>query len=141
MNKPPVWFWIVAVLAILWEAQGCMAYLHEVRMTPADLAAMPPAQRDIWLMMPSWLFGAFAVAVWVGLAGAVTLLLRKRLARSLFIVSLVAIVVQFGWVFTQTPIFQKMSFGEAAGLPIAIFVIGAVLVWFAGFATKRGWLS
>ncbi|MES2288267.1 MAG: hypothetical protein V4530_00910 [Pseudomonadota bacterium] len=141
MNKPPTWFWIVAVLAILWECMGCMSYLQEVTMTPAQLAAMPVEQRDIWLMMPSWLFGVFAIAVWIGLAGAIALLLRKRLARSLFIVSLVAIVVQFGWVFTQTPILQKMSFGEAAGLPIAIFVIGAVLVWFAGFATKRGWLS
>ncbi|MEP6786660.1 MAG: hypothetical protein ABI898_13125 [Sphingomonadales bacterium] len=140
MNKPPTWFWVVAVLAVLWECMGCVSYLREVTMTPAALAALPAAQRDLWLMMPSWLFGVFAIAVWLGLAGGVTLLLRRRIARTLFAVSLVAIVVQFGWVFTQTPILKTMSFVEAAGLPIAIAVIGAVLVWFSGLATNRGWL-
>lgn len=141
MNKPPTWFWIVAVLAILWECMGCISYLREVMMTPADLAALPAAQRDIWLMMPSWLFGVFAIATWIGLAGTVALLLRRRIARTLFIVSLIAILVQFGWVFTQTPVLKTMTFGEAAGLPIVIAVIGAVLVWFSGLAMKRGWLN
>lgn len=140
MNKPPTWFWVVAVLAVLWECMGCMSYLQEVTMSPATLAAMPAAQRDLWLMMPSWLFGVFAIAVWIGLAGAIALLLRRSIARTLFMVSLLAIVVQFGWVFTQTPILKTMSFGEAAGFPIVIAVMGAVLVWFSDFAIKRGWL-
>lgn len=140
MNKPPSWFWIVAILAVLWECLGCLSYLREVMMSPADLAALPKAQRDLWLMMPSWLFGIYAIAVWVGLAGAVALLLRRRIARTLFAVSLIAIVVQFGWVFTQTPILKTMRFGEAAGFPIVIALIGVLLLWFAGTGIRRGWL-
>lgn len=140
MNKPPSWYWVVAVLAVLWECMGCFAYLSQVTMSPADMATLPAAQRDAWLAMPSWLYGVYAIAVWIGLAGGIALLLRRRIARSLFAVSLVAIVVQFGWTFTQTPILKTMSFGEAAGFPIFIFVIGAALLWFSGLAIKRGWL-
>jgi hypothetical protein len=90
--------------------------------------------------MPKWLFGVFAIAVWFGLASAVTLLFRRSFARSLYIVSLIAVIVQFGWIFTQTPILTLMSFGEAAGFPIVIAIIGAFLIWFSGNATRRGWL-
>ena len=140
MNKPPTWFWIVAILAVLWACAGCASYLREVTMTPADLAAMPAAQAELWRAMPSWLFGVFAIAVWVGLAGAVALLLRRRVARSLYIVSLIAVIVQFGYVFGGMHILDKMSFGEAAGFPIVIVVLQIVMVWFSGFAIRRGWL-
>jgi hypothetical protein len=140
MNKPPSWYWVVAVLAVLWECMGCMAYLTQVTMGPAELAALPAVQRDAWLSMPSWLYGVYAIAVWVGLAGGIALLLRRRIARSLFAVSLVAIVVQFGWTFTQTPILKTMGFAAAAGFPIVIAVIGAALLWFSGLAINRGWL-
>lgn len=140
MNKPPTWYWVVAVLAVLWECMGCMAYLSQVTMSPADMAALPPLQRDAWLAMPSWLYAVYAIAVWIGLAGGVALLLRRRIARSLFVISLIAIVVQFGWTFTQTPILKAMGFAAAAGFPLMIALIGVVLVWFSGLAINRGWL-
>ena len=109
MNKPPAWFWVVAIVATLWACMGCASYLREVMMTPAELAAMPAAQAEMWRAMPSWLFGVFAFAVWVGLAGAVALLFRRRIARSLYVVSLIAVVVQFGYIFGGMHILDKMS--------------------------------
>lgn len=140
MNKPPTWFWVVAIVAALWACMGCASYLREVMMTEAQLAAMPAAQADMWRAMPQWLFGVFAVAVWVGLAGAVALLLRRRIARSLYIVSLIAVIVQFGYIFGGMHILDKMSFSEAAIFPIFIAVMGAFLIWFSGYAIRRGWL-
>jgi hypothetical protein len=140
MTKPPTWVWIVAVVALLWALAGCAAYLMQVTMTPADIAKLPPAQAELMAIMPAWLNGVYAIAVWIGLAGAVALLLRRRIARALYIVSLVAVVVQFGWIFTMTPIFASMGFLEAAGFPIFVGVAGLALIWFAGRATQRGWL-
>ena len=37
-TRPPAWYWIVAILAFLWEATGCYFYLVQVRMGPAELA-------------------------------------------------------------------------------------------------------
>jgi len=135
----PAWFWIVAVLAFLWEAGGCYAYLTQVTMKAGDMGSMPAAQRDIWMSMPVWVWCAYAVAVWVGVTGALGLLMRQRWARLAFIVSLVAAILQFGWVFLATAALAKLGPSSTA-LPVCIIVVGALLIWFAGMAANRGWL-
>ena len=140
MNKPPSWFWVVSVLALLWGGAGCAAYLSQVTESPADIARLPAAERELEMMLPVWLTGVYAIAVWSGLAGAVALLARRRIARVFYVVSLAAIVVQFGWIFAMTPIIAHMGFAKAAGFPIVIAVLGAALIEFAGFARARGWL-
>lgn len=135
----PAWYWAVAVLALLWELGGCYAYLTQVSMKPTAMAALDPAERSLWTSMPAWIWAAYAVAVWVGLTGAIALLMRQRWASQAFIVSLVAIVVQFGWVFLVTPILSVKGPSSAA-FPAVIFLVGLFLVWFSTWATKRGWL-
>src|SRR3954466_4568422 len=95
--RVPGWYWLGAGVALLWEAGGCYAYLTQVTMKAADMGALPAAQRDLWLAMPAWLWAAYAIAVWIGLAGALGLLMRQSWARTAFIVSLAAALVQFGW--------------------------------------------
>ncbi|MEA3001760.1 MAG: hypothetical protein QOH81_548 [Sphingomonadales bacterium] len=135
----PIWYWLAAILAFLWEAGGCYAYLTQVSMKAADMGALPAAQRDLWLAMPAWIWSVYAVAVWVGLTGALALLLRQRWARSAFLVSLLAALIQFGWVFLANPVLGSLG-PSAALFPACIILIGAILVWFAGYAAKRGWL-
>ena len=66
-----------AGLALLFEAFGCCMYLAQVS---ADRAALPLDQRAMWDATPTWMVAAYAIAVWVGLAGAALLLLRRKLA-------------------------------------------------------------
>ena len=140
-SKPgvPGWYWAVAVLALLWEGLGCFAYVMQVGMDPAQLAAMPPAQREIWESMPIWVTCAYALAVWIGLAGAVGLLVRRRWARAAFAVSLLAVLVQFGWTFLATPILTTIG-TSAAAFPAFILLMAAILLWFSDHAAKKGWL-
>lgn len=135
----PGWYWAVAVLALLWEGMGCYAYLTQVSMKAADMGALPAAQRDLWLAMPVWVWCAYAIAVWVGLSGALGLLMRQRWARLAFILSLVAAIVQFGWTFLVKHALSVLG-TSAAALPAAIILIGAFLVWFAGATARWGWL-
>lgn len=121
----PGWFWIVAVAALLWEAMGCYAYLTQVR--AADDA------------MPLWVTAAFAIAVWVGLAGAILLLMRRSWAGSAFLVSLLAVIVQACGLFLASPGGSTIGTSEAA-FPAFVALVGAVLVWFAYHSAKRGWL-
>lgn len=118
----PGWFWIVAVVALLWEGMGCYQYLTQI--TSAD---------DV---MPVWVSAAFAVAVWIGAAGAILLLLRQRLARTAFAVSLLAVLVQFG----GTILLARGTPGAGLGMAAVIVAAGVVLLWFSDFAAKRGWL-
>ena len=137
----PVWFWIVAVLALLWELAGCFAFYTQMTMTPEAMAKLPVAQREIWEATPVWINAAYGVAVVVGLAGAILLLLRRRLAATAFLVSLAAVIVQFGYTFLATPILKTMPLGESAPFPAFVVLMAAGLWWFAGWAGKTGWLG
>lgn len=140
MTKPPKYYYGVVGVLTLWALIGCYTYLAQVTMTAADVAALPTAQRDMMAGLPTWVTAVYAIAVWSGLAGAICLLLRMKFARSAYIASLVAIIVQFGWILIMLPIIETMGFAEAAGFPIFIAVVGAISVWFAGNATRHGWL-
>ena len=139
MTKPPTWFYAVAAILIVWECIGCLAYLSQVTMSAADMAQLPAAQQEIWKMMPAWVTSAYALAVWIGLAGGIALLLRRRISRTLFIISLAAVIVQFGWTFLATPLLTTIG-GSAAIFPAFIIAVGAMAVWFSGKAAGFGWL-
>ena len=133
----PKWYWAVAVVALLWALAGCFAYVTQVGMSAEDLARLPQAQQDIWNAMPAWVTAAYAVAVWAGLGGAIGLLLRKAWAQPLYLLSLLGIVVQFGWTFFATDIMTTVGPSSAA-FPAFILIAGIALVWFAGYSRKRG---
>jgi hypothetical protein len=135
----PAWFWIVAVAALLWEAMGCYAYLTQISMDAADLAKQPAAQAELWRAMPIWVKSAYAVAVWVGLSGAIGLLLRQRWARETFALSLLAVIIQFGWVYLATPALRTLGAANAA-FPALIVAAAILLFWFATYSARRGWL-
>ena len=139
MTKAPTWYYAVAGVLTLWALIGCYAYLGQVTLSAADLARLPLAQQDMMKGLPVWITAVYAIAVWSALAGAICLLLRMKFARTAYIVSLVAIIVQFGWILTALPIIQTMGFAEAAGFPIVIAIVGAFAVWFSRMAMSRGW--
>ena len=61
--KPPAWFTVVAVIALIWNLLGVFAYLGEAFATPEMLEAMPAEQRDVLENRPAWATVAFALAV------------------------------------------------------------------------------
>jgi hypothetical protein len=80
------------------------------------------------------------VAVVFGVLGSLALLLRKRLAPALFMVSLLAIVVQMAGIFVATPAWQ--AYGPAGlAMPVMLVVIAVYLYWYAQKAAAKGWLG
>ena len=41
MPKSPLWFKIVAFLAILWNLIGCLAFASDVQLSQEDIAKLP----------------------------------------------------------------------------------------------------
>ena len=132
----PAWFCIGAFLALLWECVGCFMYVTQVTTDPATL---PIDQRAMWNATPPWIVGAYAIAVWVGLLGAVLLLMRRKLAEPLLLVSLLAVVVQFGGVLA-VPAIREVTPDSAYTFPIIIFVVCYGIWMLARRARKHGWL-
>jgi len=137
--RPPAWYWLVSGLFLLWSLAGCLACYVQLTIDADGLAALPPAQRDAWEAMTLLPKAAYIVAVAAGLAGAIELLLHKRLARALFILSLAAVLVQFGWFFGPYGGLGKLG-ASAAAFPAFIIAVSIAEIWFAGLAISRGWL-
>ncbi len=135
-TRVPAWFWVAAGLALLFEAFGCYTYIAQVT---SNHSILPLDQRAIWEATPAWMIAAYAIAVWVGLIGAVLLLMRRKLAVPALLVSLIAVVVQFSGLFLVPQLRQTVPDSALTG-PIAIIVICYLIFMLARLANKRGWL-
>lgn len=129
-------FWIISSLALVWNLIGVVTYLTTVTTSPEALAALPEAERALYTDTPGWVTSAYAIAVWGGSLG---LLLRQAWAVPVFVISLVAILVQMGHALFMSALLEVQG-AAAAILPLLIVVIAAYLVWFSRSAAQRGWI-
>lgn len=132
----PGWFTVAAIGAVVWELIGCGMYLMQMTTDPASL---PADQRAIWEAAPIWMDAAYGVAVWVGLAGAILLILRRRLAEPLLLVSLLAAVVQFSALLI-VPALRNLVASDQLLVPVVIIVVCYGIWMLARRARKAGWL-
>ncbi len=135
-GAPPRWFVAAAIAALLWEIFGCITYVLHVT---GDLASLPAGQAAMWAATPAWSVAAYAIAVWVGLAGAVLLVMRRRLAEPLLLVSLIAVLVQFSSLLV-VPEVREVTPPGAWIMPAFIILICAAIWLFARRAKREGWL-
>ena len=136
IKQAPSWFTLAALAALAWEILGCVMYLMQVRVDPA---ALPADQRAVWDATPAWMIGAYALAVWVGLAGAILLVIRRKLAEPLLLVSLVAVAVQFSGLML-VPDLRGLISSDMLLLPFVI-VVACFAIWsLARRSRRRGWL-
>lgn len=140
-GKPPTWYWVVSGIAVLWMLLGVVAWVMDLMTDETTVAEFSEAQRQLYAARPQWLFVVYGVAIFSGLAGSIGLLLRKPWASMLFAVSLVAIIVQFGYTFFGLHAVQLLGAAAAIPFPLVIFVIGVALLWFANRARKMGWIA
>ncbi|QNA84675.1 hypothetical protein G4G27_12260 [Sphingomonas sp. So64.6b] len=140
-GKPPVWFWIAAIVITLWGALGVAAFYMDVAMSDAAKAQLSDYDRTLLASRPSWFVWLYAVATISGLLGGIALLARSAYARLFFIVSLIGVILQFGWIFAVTDLIAIKGFVAACAFPIFIVIVAVLQVWFADVARKRGWIA
>ena len=133
-------FLIIGIVALLWNLMGVMSYIMHVTMSPEALASMPEAERALMESAPAWATGAFAIVVFSGTLACVGLLLKKAWSVPVFLVSLVAIVVQFTHWLLMTAAIEVYGM-EALVMPLLVTMIGVFLVWYSWDAKAKRWLS
>lgn len=138
--KPPTWFWAVSIIALLWNLIGVMNYLNQAFNQVALLESMDQAQREAFEGIPAWATAAFAIAVFSGTLASIGLLARKKWAKPLFIISLIAAVAQFiHWLFISNAV---EAFGPSTyAMPVIIIVIGLYLISFSKKGIAKSWLK
>jgi hypothetical protein len=138
--KTPWHLWAVGIVGILWNGFGCFDYF--MTQTKGDdymtAAGMTEAQIAFMHKSPAWMTAVWAIGVWGGLAGAVLLLLRKKLAVPVFIASLVSYSVS---VLYNTVISPMPGASEHLAMFVVIFAGCVFFVWYSLRATKQGLLT
>lgn len=140
MSKPPLWFYVVAAVALAWNLVGLMAVVADLRLSAADLAALPAAKQAMYAARPAWSVAGSLLAVVGGALGCALLLWRHRFAVAVLALSIAGIVVQDIGIFLLA---SAASGDDPAPLVLQglVLVIGAGLLLLARRAQARAWLT
>lgn len=139
ITKPPIWFWIVSVVALIWNAMGVMQYLAQAYNTENFREQYTADQLELIANTPSWVIAVFAIAVFTGLFGSIALLLRKKWAYSLFLISLIAVAAQM--IYNLFIAKAVDVYGNSALITSIMILIFAVLfLLFSKKAVSKQWI-
>ncbi len=133
-------FWIVSGLFLAWNLLGVMAFVMQVTMSDEAMAALPEAQRNLYLTTPTWATAAFAVAVFAGTLGCLLLLTRKSWAVPVLVLSLAGVAVQMLHAFFLSPAIEVLG-PSGLVMPILVTVAAIFLIWYARRARARDWIG
>ncbi len=139
--RTPRHLWVVGIIAILWNAMGAMDYVMTQTKNEAYLSQFTPEQLAYFTGFPVWVVATWAIAVWGGVLGAVLLLLKRKLAVLVFLVSLCAMVLTTFHNFVLSDGLEVMGDGGSLVFTGAIFVIAVVLYLYAKAVAVRGILK
>ncbi|MEH6457671.1 MAG: hypothetical protein V7749_15190 [Cocleimonas sp.] len=140
MNNKAHWgFWVIALLGLLWNAGGIMNYM--MQMKPEFVASMPDAHRAIIEGRPSWATGGFAIGVFGGALGCLLLLLRKKIAGPVFMVSLMGIFVTMIHALGIAVSGNDVSISVIFQIIVLPILVANFLIGLTFYALKKEWLA
>jgi hypothetical protein len=137
--KAPWHIWLTGIIAVLFNAIGVFDFV----MTMAQgaeyqaSAGMTPDQIAHYQTMPGWMTIVWAIGVFTAFLASILLLLRRKLALPVFVLSLAAFLVSLLYTYVLT------NGGALMGRQMAIMsaVIAGLLVffsWYSRFMIVRG---
>ena len=136
----PKWFWVIAIIALLWNLMGVFSFFQHVFISDEALNALPPAEQDLYNSYPLWTKIAFAFAVFGGVIGSIGLVARKKWAKPAFILSLLGIIPQMSHSLFFTNSRDVYGPGTEV-MPVSIILVAVFLLWFATFGIRKDWLN
>jgi len=138
--KVPTVFWVIAIMATLWNMMGIFAYLSDMFISPEKLSVMKPAMQELYKNNPIYLKMLYGLGVFGGLLGSVGLLLRKSWAVPFFLISLVSVVLQFATSLLFTNTLNAMG-NVSLVLPAFVILIAAFLFGYARYLRQHNVLN
>lgn len=139
-NVVPTSFWVFAGAALMWNLIGLVIYYTQVTTETQGNPAFTELQQEFFASTPMWATAAWGLAVTAGVLGSLLLLMRKAWAVPMFIVSLVAVIVQNVHAFGMANAY--VIFGTSSTiLPSLILLVGIALIFYSRTTKAKGWIS
>ena len=133
----PWHLWVVGVLAVLWNSMGAFDYFMTQTRNEGYLSRFTPEQLEYYYGFPAWVVAFWAIAVWGSVLGAVLLLLRKKLAAGVFLVSFLSMVVTTIYNFGLSNGLEAMGGPGELAFSAMIFVFALLLYLYAKAMKNR----
>jgi hypothetical protein len=137
-TRTPWHLWLVGVTAVLFNAIGVFDYVMSMAQGATYMASagMTPAQIAHYQEMPIWMTAVWTIGVWGAMLGSVLILLRNKLALSVFAVSLAAFLISLIYTYVLTDGGEIMG-GKMAITSVVITVLLLFFMWYSWLMTKR----
>ena len=139
-QRAPWHLWLVGILGLLWNAMGAFDYVMTETQNEAYMSQFTPEQLEFFYGFPTWVVAFWALAVWGGVVGAILLLLRKRLAAPVFLVSFLSMIITSIHNFFLSNGLEVMG-GAAMAFSALIFVFALGLWLYARSMAQKGVLT
>ena len=138
--KPSTGFWVISIIALLWNLMGAWSYIYMTQLTPETVLENHGAEfAEIFASKPAWATGAFAIAVFAGVLGCVGLLMRKSWSKLLFILSLIGVIIHNIWGVMAGTLSAVGTSDKI--MAVIVIVVALFLIWFAYKKTAEGVLT
>ncbi len=136
--KAPWHLWVVGIAALLFNAIGAFDYLMSKTQGEAYMAAggMTPEQIAHYTGLPLWMDVVWAIGVWAAVLASILLLVRRKIALPVFVVSLAAFLVSTLYHYVLTEAGRMGAQGWIINGVIAGELI--LLAWYARAMGRRG---
>lgn len=123
----PWHLWLIGIFALLWSGMGTLDYVMTQTRNESYMSNFTPEQLEFFYGFPVWVIATWAIAVWGGVVGALLLLMRKRIATWIFLVSLISMMSNaiHNYVFSNGL--------EVIGDPFSLGFTAAIFLFALGF--------
>ena len=144
--NPPVSFWVISFVLLLWGMAGATIYVAYFLETPEEFAltAETAANRDAYAEyvanIPYWAIGVGIIAAVCRLLGAIGLLLRQAWAQPFYIASLFFFLAALFRAFVLANVASVMSAGHIA-IEIVFLALSVFAIWFSRKSVAAGILK
>ena len=143
-TKPNKSFLIIGILALLWNIMGLFQFIMAAFMQDTMLETYgetyTPQEMELFLNTPSWYYVVFGICTITGVLGSIAVLLKKKIAVPLFLVSLVTVLVVQGYWMLGTLAIALLG-TEAIIMPMLVIVTSIFLYFYCKGARQNNWLS
>ena len=145
-TRTPVHLWIVGALSLVWGCFGGYDYtMTRMRNTDYIASSMPgvdPNAALAWIdAMPLYAQVGWGLGVWMGLLGAVLLLMRSRWAVWACGLSFVGAILGLGYQIALAPPLPGADSAMYKAMPYVIILVALAVFLYARAMEKRGVLS
>lgn len=141
--KVPGWFWAIAIVMLIWNLLGVLAFFGDYVLTHSEemMSVLPENQQDLYNSRAGWYTPAFAIGVFFGLLGCITLIMRRKISFIFFVISLIGVALSNIHNFGIQKMHQAMEMTGGQYFATALVILIAIfLVWFSSNCKKKGWL-